>query len=183
MSRHRRVTKAMQNGIPVRIPGGGRITLCPGEHNELTRAIIEDFGARFLHDGQLISVRGTRGKSGRFNSQALARLGVEVAARRKMPDVVFYDRRRNWLLLVESVTSHGAVDVNRHAELARLFAQSTAKIVYISAFPNREVMGRYPRQIAWETNAWIANEPSHLIHFDGGTLLGPYSQPHEEQAN
>jgi len=74
-------------------------------------------------------------------------------------------------LLVESVTSHGLVDAKRHAELADLFAGSTAGPVYVTAFPNRAIMGRYLGEIAWETEVWVADAPSHLIHFNGERFL------------
>jgi hypothetical protein len=105
-----------------------------------------------------------------------ARLGVIVGAHGKMPDVVLHDPQRGWLVLVESVTSHGPVDGKRHRELAKLFSSSKAGIVYITAFPDRAVMGRYLGEIAWETEVWIADSPSHLIHFDGKRFLGPYSR-------
>jgi hypothetical protein len=163
-----------QNRIPVRIANGRKITLSPGEHSELIRAIIEDFGARFAPGGQLIYAGDTGDKWGYFDAATLLSLGVEVDAHGKMPDVVLYDTKRNWLLLVESVTSHGPVDGKRHAELARLFAQCKPGIVYVTAFPNRQVMGRYLGQIAWETEVWIADAPSHLIHFNGERFLGPH---------
>jgi hypothetical protein len=129
---------------------------------------------RFVPDGQLIYAGDTGDKWGYFDAPTLASLGVEVDAHGKMPDVVLYDTARNWLLLVESVTSHGPVDGKRNAELARLFAQCRAGIVYVTAFPNRQVMGRYLGQIAWETEVWIADAPSHLIHFNGERFLGPH---------
>lgn len=92
-----------------------------------------------------------------------------------MPDVVLYYPERNWLLLVESVTSHGPVDGKRHEELARLFVHSSAGLVYVTAFPNRSLMARYLPEIAWETEVWVADAPSHLIHFNGVRFLGPYS--------
>jgi hypothetical protein len=63
----------------------------------------------------------------------------------------------------------------RHAELARLFAGAKAGLVYVTAFPNRATMARYLSEIAWETEVWVAEAPSHLIHFDGKRFLGPYS--------
>ncbi len=92
-----------------------------------------------------------------------------------MPDVVLYWAERNWLLLVESVTSHGPVDGKRHAELAVLFGGSTAGLVYVTAFPDRATMSRYLGTIAWETEVWVADAPSHLIHFNGVRFLGPYA--------
>lgn len=164
-----------QNRIPVQISPGKRITLSPGEHSELIRAIIEDFGPRFAPGGVLIYAGDTGKKWGYFDAALLAELGVDVDSHGKMPDVVFYVRERNWLLLVESVTSHGPVDGKRHAELARLFAGSKAGLVYVTAFPDRAAMSRYLGEIAWETEVWVADAPSHLIHFDGARFLGPYS--------
>jgi hypothetical protein len=31
-------------------------------------------------------------------------------------------------------------------------------------------------EIAWETEAWVSDAPSHLIHFNGERLLGPYAK-------
>ncbi|HEY3840109.1 MAG TPA: BsuBI/PstI family type II restriction endonuclease [Bryobacteraceae bacterium] len=163
-----------QTLIPVQIAPGMKIKLSPGEHSELIRAIIEDFGARFVPGGVLIYAGDTGEKWGYFDAVLLAKLGVNVDAHGKMPDVVLHYPERNWLLLIESVTSHGPVDGKRHAELARLFASSTAGLVYVTAFPNRAVMGRYLGEIAWETEVWVADAPSHLIHFNGERFLGPY---------
>jgi len=91
--------------------------------------------------------------------------------------VVLHYADHNWLLLVEAVTTHGPVDGKRHAELAHLFAEAKAGLVYVTAFPSRAVMARYLRDIAWETEVWVAEAPSHLIHFDGKRFLGPYDTP------
>ena len=166
-----------QNRIPVEIAPGKQITLSPGEHSELIRAIIEDFAPRFAPGSVLVYVGDTGEKWGYFDAPLLADLGVEVDSHGKMPDVVLHYTSKNWLLLVESVTSHGPVDGKRHAELAKLFAESTAGLVYVTAFPNRAIMGRYLGEIAWETEVWVADAPSHLIHFNGARFLGPHDTP------
>ena len=170
-----------QNRIPVEIAPGKEITLSPGEHSELIRAIIEDFGPRFAPGSTLVYAGDTGDKWGYFDAPLLAGLGVDVDSHGKMPDVVLHFTQRNWLLLVESVTSHGPVDGKRHAELAKLFSGSTAGLVYVTAFPNRAIMGRYLGEIAWETEVWVADAPSHLIHFNGVRFLGPY--PVEERGD
>lgn len=164
-----------QNRIPVEIAMEQEITLSPGEHSELIRAIIEEFAPRFAPGSVLVYAGDTGEKWGYFDALLLAGLGVDVDAHGKMPDVVLYFTEKNWLLLVESVTSHGPVDGKRQAELARLFAGSTAGLVYVTAFPNRAIMGRYLGEIAWETEVWVADAPSHLIHFNGERFLGPYN--------
>jgi len=160
--------------LPVKLATGETIRLSPGAHSELIKAIIEEFAARFVPGGVLIYAGDTGEKWGYFDKELLAKLGVTVDGHGKMPDVVLYYPEREWLLLVESVTSHGPVDGKRHKELARLFAKSKAGLVYATAFPSRAIMARYLGEIAWETEVWCADAPSHLIHFNGERFLGPY---------
>ena len=47
-------------------------------------------------------------------------------------------------------------------------------LVYVTAFPDRAIMGRYLGEIAWETEVWCADAPTHLIQFNGERFLGPY---------
>lgn len=163
-----------QNRVPVQIAPGKQITLSPGKHSELIRAIIEEFAPRFAPGSMLVYVGDTGKKWGYFDAVLLAKLGVVVDIHGKMPDVVLYHPQRNWLMLVEAVTSHGPVDSKRHAELKRLFAGATAGLVFVTAFPNQSAMKRRAGDIAWETEVWVADAPSHLIHFDGERFLGPY---------
>lgn len=165
------------NRIAVQIAPGREITLSPGEHSELIRAIIEDFAPRFAPGSTLVYVGDTGDKWGYFDAVLLAELGVDVDEHGKMPDVILYFHEKNWLLLVESVTSHGPVDGKRHGELARLFKKSSAGLIFVTAFPDKATMGRYISDIAWETEVWISDLPSHLIHFDGERFLGPYPTP------
>jgi hypothetical protein len=170
----RYANERVQNLIPVQIAPGTEIRLSPGEHSELIREIIQSFAARFAPGAVLVYAGDTGEKWGYFERPLLAKLGVEVEAHGKMPDVVLYYAERDWLLLVESVTSHGPVDGKRHSELAKLFESSTSGLVYVTAFPNRSIMSRYLSEIAWETEVWVADAPSHLIHFNGERFLGPY---------
>jgi hypothetical protein len=41
-------------------------------------------------------------------------------------------------------------------------------------------MSRYLGEIAWETEVWVADAPSHLIHFNGERFLGPYDGGRQE---
>lgn len=160
--------------LPVKLSTGEEIRLSPGNHSELIKVIIEGFAPRFAPGGVLVYAGDTGDKWGYFDKELLAKLGVVVDGHGKMPDVVLYYSERGWLLLVESVTSHGPVDGKRHAELSELFAASTAGLVYVTAFPSRSVMVRYLCEIAWETEVWCADAPTHLIHFNGEQFLGPY---------
>lgn len=163
-----------RNQIPVKLEKGKQIYLSPGEHNELIKAIIEQFAPQFVPGGQLVYVGDTGDKWGYFDEDLLLELGVKVNIYGKMPDVVLYYPEKEWLILIESVTSHGPVDSKRHNELEKIFKDSLAGLVYVTAFPNRQLMARYLNEIAWETEVWVSDNPTHMIHFNGERFLGPY---------
>ena len=160
--------------IPVRLDDHTEIMLSPGAHSELIEQILSQFAPRFAPRATVIYVGDTGDKEGYFQDHELASLGVTVDLHGKMPDIVLYHAENDWLLLIESVTSHGPVDAKRHNELPELFSEAKASLVYVTAFPDRTVMGRYLRAISWETEVWCADAPTHLIHFDGEKFLGPY---------
>jgi adenine-specific DNA-methyltransferase len=163
--------------IPVKVAPGKEVVLTPGAHSELIAEILGSFAPRYAPGAEVIYVGDTGDKVGHFNEESLADLGVTVDRHGKMPDVVLYCREKDWLLLVEAVTSHGPMDAKRHNELADLFSGARPGLIYVTAFPDRMVMARYVADISWETEVWCADAPSHLIHFDGERFLGPYEEP------
>ncbi|MBM4076799.1 MAG: restriction endonuclease, partial [Planctomycetes bacterium] len=160
--------------IPVTLPSGGSITLSPGGQNPLIKQVIEEFCPRFTPGATLLYIGDAENKFLHLESKSLSQLGVTVAAAAKMPDVVVFDSRRNWLVLIEAVTSAGPVDGKRRKELKQLFADSTAGLVFVTAFISRDAMRSFLSHISWETEVWIAEAPDHLIHFNGERFLGPY---------
>ncbi len=160
--------------LPVKLLDGREILLSAGEHSELIKAIVEGFSSRFVPGGQLVYVGDTGDKVGYFDEALLRRLGVTVDRHGKMPDAIIYDTKRNWLVLAEAVTSHGPVDGKRRDELKHLFGGASAGLVYVTAFPTRRVMAKYLSEVAWETEVWVADAPTHLVHFNGVRFLGPY---------
>jgi hypothetical protein len=160
--------------IPLVLPNGKRLVLSPGVHNLLAGKIIHEFCPRFLPGGALVYVGDTEDKHAYFDEEALGQLGVVIDSHGKMPDVVVHYTARNWLVLIEAVTTHGPVDPKRRTELAHLFAGSTAPLVFVTAFLDRTSMVKYLGDISWETEVWVADSPSHMIHFNGERFLGPY---------
>ena len=167
--------RAMQM-VPVKVKEGYEIALSPGDHSELIRDIVENFGPRYAPGGELVYVGDTGDKHGFFDKDLLESLGVKLDNHGKLPDVVIYLREKNWLMLIESVTSHGPVESKRQIELARLFKACKAGLVYVSAFPDRKTFLRYLDVIAWESEVWIADAPTHMVHFNGSRFLGPYTE-------
>lgn len=162
--------------VPIVLAPGQTIQFSTGAHSALTRAVVEEFAPRFAPGAALVYVGDTGDKWSYFDKPRLDALGGCIDGHAKMPDVILHSEAKNWLLLIEAVTSHGPVDSERRAELLSQFVGATAGIVYVSAFPDRPAMARYLGAIAWETEVWVADSPSHMIHFNGERFLGPYGQ-------
>lgn len=172
--RQRYAQERKMKRIPVRIGAKKTISLSPGGQNILVKQIIKEFAPRFTPGAELAYVGDTEDKFAHFDEPLLESLGVEIEVHGKMPDVIIYYQERNWLVLVEAVTSHGPVNPKRRNELKRLFQGSSAGLVFVTAFLTRKAMMEFLGDISWETEVWVAESPSHLIHFNGERFLGPY---------
>ncbi len=161
--------------IPVVLPDGAEISLSPGGQNVLIAALVRDFCPMFTPGGRVLYIGDADEKFAIFDSEATAALGLTIAEHGKMPDLIVHDTERDWLVLIEAVTSHGPVDSKRHEELHTLFDDATVGLVFVTAFLDRRSLAKYVGDISWETEVWVAESPTHLIHFNGERFLGPYS--------
>jgi len=159
--------------IPVETAPGVTVQLSPGGQNILIREIIENFAPYFTPGGRVLYIGDADEKFAYFDQEGLESLGVHVSAHGKMPDVIIYHKTKDWLVIVEAVTTHGPVDPKRRSELERLFAGCTAGLVFVTAFLDRRTLAQYLDEISWETDVWVAEHPTHLIHFNGERFLGP----------
>lgn len=160
--------------IPLTLDAGTTISLSPGGQNILVQQIVEEFCPRFTPKARPIYVGDTGEKWAYFDEALLQALGVTVDAHGKMPDVVVFHEAKGWLVLIEAVTSHGPVNPKRRHELQQLFAGAKVGLVFVTAFLTRRDLMKYLGDIAWETEVWVAEAPSHLIHFNGERFLGPF---------
>ena len=162
------------NRIPVELPDGQRFTLSPGGQNVLISKVISEFCERFTPGGKVLYVGDADEKWMVFDEKGFRKLGITVDAHGKMPDVVIYFKKKDWLVLIEAVTSHGPIDPKRQAELKTLFAPCKDRLVFVTAFLTRKDLTKFLGQISWETEVWVAESTDHLIHFNGERFLGPY---------
>jgi hypothetical protein len=163
-----------QTMIPVILPDGVEIKLSPGGQNILIREIVEQFCPRWTPGGRILYVGDAGKRDPVYDVEGFAKDGLVLDKHGKLPDLVVSLSERNWLVLIEAANSHGPVDSKRRAELNTLFAGSLSGLVFVSCFTSRVEMRKYIADIAWETEAWCADNPTHMIHFNGERFLGPY---------
>ena len=168
-------SQRVMNRIPVTLPNGNEITISPGGQNTLIKSMVEDFCPNFTPGGQVLYLGDADSKWSIYEKREFSNLGISVDSHGKMPDLVVYLADKNWLCLLEAASSHGPVDSKRHRELSKLFKDSSAGLVFVSCFPSRTEMRKHLSTIAWESEVWCADSPTHLIHFNGERFLGPYS--------
>lgn len=162
--------------VPVTLPGGKDITLKSGGQNTLIKAMIDDFCALFIPGGEVLYIGDADEKLLHYDEVKFAELGLIFNAHGKFPDLIVYQPDKHWLFLMEAASTHGPIDAKRYGELSKLFAASAAGLVYVSCFPDRKTMRRFLPDLAWETEAWCASDPTHMMHFNGSRFLGPYEK-------
>ena len=163
----------IRNKLPVQLPDGIEIVLSPGKHNKLQVLIIEEFWSRFAPEAKVVYIGDTTDKLALVDREGLAALGIQLTGHEKLPDIILYDSSKNWLFLIEAVTSDGPMTSKRLQELSASFKKSNAGYVFVTAFLNFQDFHRFGKEIAWETEIWIAEHPDHLIHYNGDRFLGP----------
>jgi len=159
--------------IPLKLSSGKTVHLSPGRHNQVQAAVVSQFASRFAKGSTLLYLGDTAKKDLHMDSKALKKLGIPIDEHSKLPDIIIYDSKKNWLYLIEAVTSHGPISPKRVLELEDLLKNCPAGKIYVSAFPDFAEFKRHTSNLAWETEVWIMEHPDHMIHFNGDKFIGP----------
>ena len=165
-------SKRKMRKMPVRI-NGAEFTFSSGKHNQLQKAIIEEFAPRFAPDSECLYVGDTTAKDLVKNEEKLHELGFEITLHDKMPDAVLYSESKNWLYFIEAVTSVGPMEPKRIKEINEMTEGVTAGKIFITAFLDFKTFKKFSDSLAWETEVWIADMPDHMIHLNGDKFIGP----------
>ncbi len=145
----------------------------PGKHNEVQIAVIREFAPRFAQAARILYFGNTANKSLYLNKKLVEDLNLSISEHDKLPDIILYDTKRKRIFLIEVVTSHGPMSAKRTIELKKMFSKCSAKLIFMSAFPDFETLRKHLKNIAWETEVWIAEIPDHMIHYNGDKFLRP----------
>lgn len=165
-------SKKQMTKMPVKI-NGIDFSFSAGKHNELQKAIIEEFAPRFAPNSECLYVGDTIEKDLVKNAEKLAELGFEITLHDKMPDIVLYCEDKNWISFIEAVTSVGPMEPKRIKEIDEMTVNVKSGKIYITAFPDFKTFKKFSEALAWETEVWISDMPEHMIHLNGDKFMGP----------
>jgi hypothetical protein len=161
--------------VPVKLPDGADLAFSAGKHNELQKAVIEEFLPRFGPGCEVLYVGDAADRSLFVNESGLTSIGFFELGHEELPDIVAYDIQRNWLFLIEAVHTSGPMSELRVRRLNAQLSKCTAEVIFVTAFLDKPTFRKFVSDVAWETEVWIAENPDHMIHFNGEKFLGPYS--------
>ena len=165
-------SKKQMEMMPVKI-NHEELNFSPGKHNELQKAIIEEFAPRFAPNAECLYVGDTIKKDLIKNVEKLSALGFEITLHDKMPDVVLYCEDKNWIYFIEAVTSVGPMSPQRIIEIEEMTKEVSAGKIYVTAFPDFSAYKKFSEDLAWETEVWLSELPDHMIHLNGDKFMGP----------
>ena len=169
--RHRK--ERIKNLVPITLDDGTQLKLSPGKHNEVQVAIVQEFAPRFAEGSKLLYLGDTAKKSFHIDKKTLSKINIPITNHEKLPDVLLYHKKKNWLFLIEAVTSHGPISPKRVIELEEMLEKCEVGRIYITAFPDLAEFKKHAPEIAWETEVWLVDIPDHMIHFNGDRFVGP----------
>ena len=168
LSRKRNLAK-----IPVTLPDGKPLLFSLGKHNDLQKEIIEQFLPRFGSDCIVLYIGDTSNKSLHIETEELRKLNFFELSHDQLPDIVAYSKKNNWLYLIEAVYSSGPMSETRVLKLKKILKKCKAELIFVTAFFKKADFKKWIIDIAWETEVWTADNPDHLVHFNGHKFLGP----------
>ncbi len=162
-----------QRKIPIIINSTKEIKLDSGPHNLIQKAIIEEFLPRFGFGSRVLYIGDTSEKILWKDKAYIDNLKLKIPDRGRLPDILAYSEKKNWLYIIEAVHTSNPIDSLRYLELKKIFKKANMGLVFISAFLDLAAFRKFSNQLSWETEAWIADNPSHMIHFNGDKFFGP----------
>lgn len=160
---------------PIRAIGvyGTKITLRSCTESLVKKAVIEQFVPNFAADSILLYLRNPYPFKTGSRPKKLENIGISTETSGSLPDIVLLDEKRGWVFLIEAVHSFGPISPQRLMTLEALCSKCKLPLVFVTAFLDRNAFRKFAPEIAWETEVWIAQEPDHMIHFNGDRFYGP----------
>ena len=167
-------TKRRVRKVAVRVDGVD-YAFSPGGHNQLQKAVVEEFAPRFAPRSKCLYLGDAANRDLIMDETGLRALGFEITLHDKMPDIVLHRMDRNWIYFIECVTSVGPMSSARLLEINEMTPSVTAGKVFVTAFLDLKTYKKFCDQIARETDVWIAENPDHMIHLNGDRFMGPHT--------
>ena len=165
--------KELQRGYDINFDDY-EINLKQTAHNKLQIAVLKKFVPNFTKNAVLLYMADAKERKGKGREDLRKKLGIDVFDKSTlMPDIVLYDKPRKRILFIEAYNSTGAFTVDRVNSIKGLcHCPPETEVAFITAFWDMKTALREFTKIAWDTDIWIVEDETHMIHKNGDKFLG-----------
>jgi len=158
------------SGLLVTFPNGETRRLSAGPSSVITKAVVEDFCPRFLEAPGVIFLSES-GNKVVARDEALAKaIGLAIPPDKYLPDLLLVDMgpATPLLIFVEVVATDGPINAARKSAFLGIthaagFADQSVAFVTAYLDRGRPAFRKTIPELAWNSFAWCASEPEHII--------------------
>lgn len=168
--------RQVDKGLSV-LYNGEQFHLKRSAHNKLQAAILEEFVPIFVPGAKLLYIGDTKKRELVKDVEFLNELNITVLEHAMLPDLILYQEENKWLLFIEAYTSTGELTIERVSKIKEYCKDcpKDIEIIFVTAFQTMKKCQQKFLSIAWDTEIWVAEEPTHMIHKNGNKFLDAHS--------
>jgi hypothetical protein len=165
------------SGVLVEFPNGDTRKLSPGASSQIAKQVIESFASRFLEHPAVLWLSESGNKVLVQDDVLSRKIGLQIDPSRNLPDIILADLGGKdatvLLVFVEVVATDGPISEQRREELLKIARDAgfeAESVAFVTAFLDRDlaVFKRTFGSLAWNSFAWIASEPAHIVALHRG---------------
>lgn len=154
---------------------GAQISLKKSSHNKLQMEILQNL-IPLVSKGEpeLLYIGDASDRDLWQKNERMEELGIRVLSQSgNIPDIIIYDKQEKRVIFIEAYHSTGPFTFDRvNALKALCHCEAGTEVAFITAFDTTDKMLKHYREVAWDTEIWSSDEPTHLVHKNGDKFIG-----------
>lgn len=154
---------------------GSKISLKKSAHNKLQMDILKKLIPLVsIGKPELLYIGDATDRDLWQKNERLEELGIHILSESgNLPDIILYDKLVNRMIFIEAYHSTGPFTLDRVNSIKSLCqCEYGTEAAFITAFDSTSKMLKHYKEVAWDTEIWSADEPTHLLHKNGDKFLG-----------
>ena len=154
---------------------GINISLKKSAHNKLQVNILESLIPLICKEKpELLYIGDATNRDLWQKNERLEELGIHIFSQSgNLPDIIVYDRCAKRIIFIEAYHSTGPFTIDRVNDIKALCkCEEGTEAAFITAFDSTAKMLKNYKDVAWDTDMWSADEPTHLVHKNGDKFIG-----------
>ena len=167
-----------KDAVVVTFPNGETRSMKTGKSSVITKAVIEEYAARFLKQPAVLWLSESGNKVLARDDSLARHLGLHIDPSKALPDIILVDLGDEAdgsgfrVVFVEVVATDGPVHAHRKNALTEVAVQAgfePSSLKFLTAYEDRRdgVFKRTVSELAWGTAAWFVSEPDSILLLEG----------------